>query len=133
MGLRQQCRWVGRSGQSRERREGLFEVVDEPKRGLMLLRPQRQTPALAFATRGLKRRPRAGKPLSHIDVAKDAALERPRRRARLFRTPSEQRQRMLEQGHELWRREIGLHRAKHEIEESAGHGLSLIHISEPTR
>src|SRR5262245_61121302 len=104
--------------QSRERREGSFQIGDELESNRLLLLTDRAT-ALFFIARGFERIARARKALPHIDVAEGAALERPSRRPDLERRASNARERILEQRHQLRRPEVGLDRAKHDLEESA--------------
>src|SRR6188472_477831 len=104
--------------QSRERGEGSFQIGHELESNHLLLLTDHAT-ALFFIASCFERIPRALKALPQIDVAEGAALKRPRCRPDLERQASNTRERMLEQRHQLRRREVGLDRAKDEIEQSA--------------
>ena len=89
-----------------ERREGGLQILDEPERDALVVSARGAPAALFLVARSPDGFGRAGKPLADIDVAEGDAFENARILSDLRRLTAEQRERVLEQRHELGRREV---------------------------
>src|SRR5262249_23489686 len=103
----------------RQWRKGALEVLDEPQRRLLLMLADEHAAAL-FATRGFDRIGDAVETLADIDIAEGRPFERASRLSDVAGSSAGERQRMLEERHQLWRGEAAFRCADHEIEKAAG-------------
>ena len=89
-----------------ERSEGGLQIFDEAERDALVVSARSAPPAIFLVARSRDSFGRAFKPLADINVSEGDAFENARLLSDFRRLAAEQRERVLEQRHELRRREV---------------------------